>query len=166
MKWPFFLLFIAIAMSVSAQSECKYDLNKKDAFTGERKSITKAERLAVQVDGNLHVRAVYENEKYFLRFTLALNKPFIIPKGNQVWIMLNDDNILKVNVKNEGNGSKAIGKTSKYEATFDLDLSDDQWQILMANPVKRMRFMLAEGHYDIVVKPEKATVLQELMKSI
>ncbi len=166
MKQFIFFLFLAFGMLAQAQDDCQFDLNKKDDFTGERSSITRASRLAVQVDGNAYFQAVYEEGDYFLRVKLSLNKPFVMPKGNQVWIMLNDDNVLKINAMTEGDGSRAVGKTNSYEATFDLDLSDDQWQILKSNPVKRMRFIFTEGFYDLKVKPEKAGLLQHLMTCV
>jgi hypothetical protein len=166
MKYFLFLFFLAAGWLVQAQDACRFDVNKKDAFTGERTSITRAERMAVQVDGNVHFQAVYENEDYFLRVKLSINKPFLMPKGNQVWIMLNDDNVLKVNSMSEGDGSRPVAGTRSYEATFDLDLSDDQWQILKSNPVKRMRFIFSEGFYDLKVKPEKSKLLQQLMTCV
>jgi len=166
MKQIVFFLFLALGLCAKAQDDCRFDVNKKDAFTGERNSITRAERLSVQVDGNAYFQAVYQGGRYFLRVKLALNKPFLMPKGNQLWIMLNDDNVLKVNTMTEGDGSHAVGKTNSYEATFDLELTEDQWEILKSNSVKQMRFIFKEGFYDLKVKPEKAGLLQHLMTCV
>ncbi len=166
MKHVIFFLLLALSTGAQAQDACRFDVNKKDDFTGERTSITRAERLAVQVDGNAYFQAVYEEGKYFLRVKLSLNKPFLMPKGNQLWIMLNDDNVMKINAMTEGDGTRAVGKTSSYEATFDLKLSEDQWQILKSNSVKQMRFIFSEGFYDLKVKPEKSKLLQQLMTCV
>jgi hypothetical protein len=163
MKYSLIILFSILGISLAAQGDCYFEVDEFDDFTKERTTITVQERIAVQLDGNVHFQACYEDEDYFLRVQMALKEPWLMPSGNQVWVMLGDDNVLKINIKDDANALDATGKTSSHEATFDLDITDDQWQILKANKVTRIRFMLKDGHYDFAVKDAKAKTLQHLM---
>lgn len=166
MKYATIVLLIASAFRLAGQGDCHFEVDKFDEFTKERTTHSEQERIAVQVDGNVHFQACYENKDYFFRVKMALNEPWLMPEENQIWLMLGDDNILKLRTKEEANGMDPVGKTSSHEATFDVAVTEDQWEILKSNKATRMRFILKEDHYDFTIKDEKAAELQHLMTCV
>lgn len=149
-----------------AAQNCKYEIDEVDAFTSERVSITKPERIAVNVDSEVSFKTSFKDSTYVFFVEPVATKKFTINEGDEILIMLTDKTIHKITAAETVVVDKPVERTNSYRAFVQYNVEPEVWQTLKSNPVSKIRIMSKAAKFDFDVLANKSKTISELINCV
>lgn len=149
MKFKLFVIILfVLGYNSLSYSQCKFEINEKDKFTGVSKLETKLEILHKDFNSAIAINFCKYNNEYFIRLGLNLsNKIYSISKGDKLMFICGDSTITLIS--NESN------IVSGY-TNIVYNLTESQIKILKSNTISDLRIYLIDSYLDKVIDSKKA----------
>jgi hypothetical protein len=149
MKFKLFVIILfVLGYNSLSYSQCKFEINETDKFTGVSKLETKLEILHKDFNSAIAINFCKYNNDYFIRLGLNLsNQIYSISKGDKLMFICGDSTITLIS-----NESKVV---SGY-TNIVYNLTESQIKILKSNTITDLRIYLINSYLDKVIDPKKA----------
>jgi hypothetical protein len=143
-----FISIVALNFYSVSYSQCKFEVDETDKFTGVSKLETKLEVLHKDFNSVIAINFCKHNGEYFIRLGLNLtNQIYSISKGDKL-IFICGDSTITLNT----NESKVV---SGY-TNIVYSLTESQVNLLKSNNITDLRIYLVKTYVDKIIDPKKA----------
>lgn len=159
MKLKLFIIsIIALICCSTSYSQCKFEVDETDKFTGVSKLETKMEILHKDFNSAIAINFCKYNDDYFIRLGLNLTgQIYSISKGDKLILICGDSTITLTT-----NESKVV---SGY-TNIVYSMSESQVNLLKSNNITDIRIYLVKTYVDKVIDPKKAEKIKLVAKCI
>ena len=143
----------------SVYGQCKYTMNKKDEFTGQKKIATK-NRILFGADGGVGFYVANLDNREYVVFTLYTFDVTSNNENSHVLIKFTDGKMLKVKLDNEGNG---YTHGVNWALPYFLPLDKKSKSLFTEKQIQLLRFETNDGPHD---RRLKLSAAKKINKSI
>lgn len=162
---------ILIAPSAFSQ-KCKYDIDKKDEFTGE---VTKVIETEI-VDDLVKISVMQKGEEFTLNILCYLGgeNESVMAKDSEILVKLENGKIITLKLANDVKPNTTVaylgpGKTPNvvtyYLTSFEVD--KNELETLSLSPITTIRIHIERDYdYDFTKKNKQAKAAKKLMESV
>jgi hypothetical protein len=149
------ILLLLLMLSVwSYGQDCKFVINEIDAFTKEKKTITKRQIICDKLSSSISLSFI-KNKYNYLKFEYNSNgiKSIVVGTNNKLIFMLNDDSVIELFPLEIVSGE--FNSMNNTVVSVNYLITSESISKIRNIGIKKIRFNSTKYYYDFDVTKEK-----------
>lgn len=160
------ILFIPI---IGFSQKCNYKVNEIDEFTGDKVVATKPIFFSKAFYSSVKVSSQSVNDVKALNFELTSTSIFTVNSGSKLLLMTDKDEVITLLFSDtiiSSSQYQPVTKLTYWTVSHPFILSNSDFDKLVSENIKKIRWYTTEGYIQNEVKKKKQKVIADILKCI